>query len=69
MKFKYLAITLFSLGLICASCGKKKKEGHEAHTEQHVNGEAHDHDGKSESHHEHKAHEGHSHDEHGGHNH
>lgn len=69
MKIKYLIIALFSLGLISVSCGKKKKG---EHTEQHLNGAEHGHDGKEEAAHQHEekpAHEGHDHAEHEGHDH
>lgn len=59
MKIKYIAIALFSLGLIASSCGKKKKGDHKEHTEQHV----------GEAEHDHGSHEGHDHGSHEGHNH
>jgi len=34
MNIKYLVVTLFSLGLVTVSCGKKKKEDHKEPTEQ-----------------------------------
>lgn len=56
MKIKYLVLALFSLGLVCTSCGKKKKGDHqeETATEQQVPVEDH-HD------HGHEGHEGHDH--------
>jgi len=50
MKFKYLVVALFSIGLVCASCGKKKKGAHKASTQQH-----------SESAHDSHKHDGHDH--------
>lgn len=68
MKTKYLVIALFSLGLICVSCGKKKKGEHKKeHTEQHANGVEHDHHGHEEAAHEHN--EKPAHDDHEGHDH
>jgi len=65
MKIKYLAIALFSLGLVCTSCGKKKKGDHKepAGTEEHVTpGEgAHEEGGHDHGGHDHGGHEGHDH--------
>jgi len=64
MKIKYLTIALFSLGLVCTSCGKKKKGDHNDHTktEQHHTPIEDAHEG---GHHDHGDH-GH---DHGGHDH
>ena len=57
MKIKYLIVALFSLGLLCTSCGKKKKGDHkeaiEQKVEQAVPEAGHDDHGHGHDHHGH----------------